>query len=70
MAMGIVLAERAHLPELAARRHAPPVRDYVIIHELMHLKRMDHSRRFWTLVEAACPDYQAARAWLRTCRRA
>ena len=48
----------------------PPVRDYVIIHELMHLKRMDHSRRFWTLVEAACPDYQAARAWLRTCRRA
>ena len=46
------------------------VRDYVIIHELMHLKRMDHSRRFWTLVEAACPDYQAARAWLRTCRRA
>lgn len=47
-----------------------PVRDYVMIHELMHLKRMDHSPRFWTLVAAACPDYQAARAWLRTCRRA
>jgi predicted metal-dependent hydrolase len=43
------------------------VRDYVLIHELMHLKRMDHSRRFWKLVAAACPDYQAARGWLRTC---
>ena len=48
----------------------PSVRDYVIIHELMHLKRMDHSRRFWTLVAAACPDYQTARGWLRTYRRA
>ena len=41
------------------------VRDYVIIHELMHLKRMDHSPRFWKLVEKACPDYQTARRWLR-----
>jgi len=46
------------------------VRDYVIIHELMHLKRHDHSPRFWKLVAAACPDYQAARAWLRTYRPA
>jgi predicted metal-dependent hydrolase len=41
------------------------VRDYVIIHELMHLKRMDHSRAFWALVAGACPGYKAARAWLR-----
>ncbi|HZP48662.1 MAG TPA: SprT family zinc-dependent metalloprotease [Vicinamibacterales bacterium] len=41
------------------------VRDYVLIHELMHLRRMDHSRRFWKLVAAACPDYERARAWLR-----
>jgi predicted metal-dependent hydrolase len=41
------------------------VRDYVLIHELMHLKRMDHSPRFWKLVAAACPDYQEARRWLR-----
>lgn len=39
--------------------------DYVLIHELMHLKRMDHSPKFWALVAAACPDYQSARAWLR-----
>ena len=41
------------------------VRDYVLVHELMHLRRMDHSPAFWALVEAACPDYKAARAWLR-----
>ncbi len=40
------------------------VRDYVLIHELMHLKRMDHSPRFWKLVAAACPQYQEARRWL------
>jgi len=41
------------------------VRDYVMIHELMHLKRLDHSPRFWKLVADACPDYAVARAWLR-----
>jgi predicted metal-dependent hydrolase len=41
------------------------VRDYVLIHELMHLKRMDHSPGFWKHVAAACPDYQQSRAWLR-----
>jgi len=41
------------------------IRDYVLIHELMHLKRMDHSPSFWKLVAAACPDYQQARRWLR-----
>ena len=44
------------------------VRDYVLIHELMHLKRLDHSPKFWKLVAAACPGYQAARAWLRAYR--
>jgi len=46
------------------------VRDYVLIHELMHLKRMDHSRKFWKLVAAACPNYREARSWLRDYRRA
>jgi predicted metal-dependent hydrolase len=44
--------------------------EYVMIHELMHLKRMDHSPRFWALVAAACPEYEKARAWLRAYRRA
>lgn len=38
--------------------------DYLIVHEIMHLQEMNHSRRFWTLVEAACPDYAAAEKWL------
>jgi predicted metal-dependent hydrolase len=43
----------------------PQVRDYVLIHELMHLRRMDHSRTYWRMVAAACPDYPSARQWLR-----
>lgn len=42
------------------------VRDYVLIHELMHLEQQNHSRRFWRLVEAACPAFHDAERWLRT----
>jgi predicted metal-dependent hydrolase len=45
------------------------VRDYVMIHELMHLRRMDHSPKFWKLVEAACPTFQTSRAYLRSLSR-
>jgi predicted metal-dependent hydrolase len=41
------------------------VRDYVIVHELMHLHRLDHSPTYWQLVAAAMPEYEAARRWLR-----
>jgi predicted metal-dependent hydrolase len=41
------------------------VRDYVLIHELMHLRRLDHSPGYWRLVAAACPEYEKARRWLR-----
>lgn len=43
----------------------PEVRDYVLWHELMHLRRGDHSAAFWKLVAEVCPDYEQARAWLR-----
>lgn len=43
----------------------PDVCDYVLIHELMHLKQQNHGRRFWALVEQACPGYRAAERWLR-----
>jgi len=42
-----------------------PVREYVLVHELMHLRRLDHSRAFWKLVAAACPEFEEARKWLR-----
>jgi predicted metal-dependent hydrolase len=41
------------------------VRDYIILHELMHLREMNHSRRFWTHVAAVCPGYEQCEAWLR-----
>jgi predicted metal-dependent hydrolase len=41
------------------------VRDYVLVHELMHLRRLDHSPRYWSLVASVCPEYQQARQWLR-----
>ena len=43
----------------------PAVRDYVLIHELMHLRRLDHSPAYWTLVAQAYPGYRDARQWLR-----
>ena len=42
------------------------VRDYVLLHELMHIKQQNHSRRFWKLVESVCPEFRAAERWLRT----
>ena len=39
--------------------------DYVIIHELAHLVEMNHSSRFWALVENAMPDYKEKEKWLK-----
>jgi predicted metal-dependent hydrolase len=48
----------------------PSVCDYVLLHELMHLRQQNHSRRYWRLVEAVCPDYREAERWLRVEGRA
>ena len=42
------------------------VREYVMIHELMHRRELNHSKRFWRHVAAACPRMDEARRWLRT----
>ena len=39
--------------------------DYVIVHELCHIKEMNHSRRFWNVVESVLPDYKERRKWLK-----
>jgi len=45
---------------------APPhVLDYVVVHELAHVKVSGHGRKFWQLVERYYPDPKAARRWLR-----
>ena len=41
------------------------VQEYILIHELMHLREMNHGQRFWRAVEAVCPDYRKAKAWVR-----
>jgi len=40
------------------------VREYVMLHELMHRRELNHSRRFWRLVAQVCPRHREARQWL------
>jgi predicted metal-dependent hydrolase len=42
-----------------------PVVDYVVWHEVCHLRVMDHSPRFWRLVGEHCPDWRRHVRWLR-----
>jgi len=42
-----------------------PVIDYVVAHELSHLRVMDHSQNFWNTVATVVPDYQSLRAQLK-----
>lgn len=41
------------------------VREYVLLHELMHRRELNHSRRFWRLVAECCPRHREAREWLK-----
>lgn len=41
------------------------VQDYVILHELAHLVELNHSDRFWALVEHYMPDYMEKEKWLK-----
>lgn len=43
----------------------PAVLDYVVVHELSHLRVMDHSARFWATVQAVMPDYAVLRRQLK-----
>jgi hypothetical protein len=47
----------------------PPVRDYVLLHELMHLRQQNHSRRFWRLVASVYPAFREAERWLKSSGR-
>lgn len=45
---------------------APPkILDYIIVHELAHLRRPNHTEAFWNEVDKIMPDYRERKAWLR-----
>lgn len=39
--------------------------DYILIHELVHIKEKNHSKRFWNYLESILPDYRKHRLWLK-----
>lgn len=41
------------------------VRDYIVLHELAHLREMNHSKRFWNEVARLCPQFSSAEGWLK-----
>jgi len=42
-----------------------PIIDYVVVHEICHLREMNHSRNFWKLVAENCPQWREHRKWLK-----
>lgn len=42
-----------------------PILDYVVEHEVAHLEVLDHSPRFWRLLESRCPEYREHERWLK-----
>jgi predicted metal-dependent hydrolase len=43
----------------------PHILEYIVAHEVSHLREMNHSKNFWTLVESLYPNWQQARIWLK-----
>jgi predicted metal-dependent hydrolase len=43
----------------------PEILDYIVVHELCHRKEMNHSRRFYALLDFVLPNHRAHQAWLK-----
>jgi hypothetical protein len=46
---------------------APHLVDYVVAHEVAHLRHLNHGSRFWQTVGRLCPDYESAREEVKRC---
>jgi predicted metal-dependent hydrolase len=68
-ALGLLHLGRAHPPELALMHFALPLIDYVIAHELAHLREMNHSPRFWATVQSIFPEFESAKKACATAHR-
>lgn len=42
-----------------------PIIDYVVVHELVHLKEKNHTQKFWEILASILPDYEPRKEWLR-----
>ena len=42
------------------------IAEYVVVHELAHIKHKNHSQKFWNLVESYCPDYKSREKLFKT----
>ena len=45
---------------------SPEILNYVVAHEMAHLEEMNHSPKFWAVVEKLCPDWKKHRRWLKS----
>ncbi|HRS82618.1 MAG TPA: SprT family zinc-dependent metalloprotease [Smithellaceae bacterium] len=63
-------SEKNHLSFAFRLIMAPPQAvDYVVVHEMMHIREKNHSSKFWNLVLEVIPDYKMQRLWLREHQR-
>jgi predicted metal-dependent hydrolase len=63
-------SEKNHLSFAFRLIMAPPqIVDYVVVHEMMHIREKNHSSKFWNLVLEVIPDYRNRRLWLREHQR-
>jgi predicted metal-dependent hydrolase len=42
-----------------------PIVDYVVVHELVHLREKNHTQRFWEILATILPDYEKRKEWLK-----
>ena len=50
-------------------KYREEVIDYVILHEMCHIKEMNHSKKFWSLVENLCPDFKSLKKELKSSQK-